>query len=372
MKIENVEITKSELTPFLDTCQENDLNNKVKALIKHQLDPEIGFPTLIKNIDSYKESESSTIRIDGLDFRIFFNPTRAKNVKASTFTDHDENFSCFLCDLLPGQKGIKYLNDKYMMIVNPGITIPGDLTIPTINHELQKLEPHFSDMLEFAEKLTDYSIYFNGPLAGATCPHFHFQAGIRDRLPAEKLINNILESDSYKNISKDFIFKNRNTEIFRLKNFLRSNYCIYSNSKDSVLKFSKNFFQQIKIVDKKFIQNLPNIPDFGSEIKVFGEHEEEGRFNVMAKYYPETKKYFVVFFPKLFNRPQSYFEKGTDQITLGFAIKEALGHTLVATKKDLYRILENKDILKQAYLDTNLSNEMDEELINSLNYYYLI
>ena len=366
MKIENVEITKSEIEQYLEHNQETTLNSKISALIKHQLNLDYGFPKLINNMKSYLESESGFLQINGIGFCVFYNPTRAKNVKASTFTDHDKNFSCFLCDLLPGQRGIKYLKDKYMIIINPGITTPGDLTIPTIKHELQKLEPNFPDMLEIAENLTDYSIYFNGPLAGATCPHFHFQAGIRDQLPAEKQINKILEFDQDNNIMKEYIFKDNQTEIFRLNNFLRTNYCCYTSSKKTAIEFAKNFFQEIKINNQKFIRSLHNIPDFGSEIKVFEEKEEEGRFNVIAKYYPDTKKYLVVFFPKLFNRPQLYFSDEPEQLTLGFAIKEALGHILVASKDDLYRILQNKDILKQAYLDTNLSDEMDGELLERL------
>ncbi|MBN2279087.1 MAG: DUF4922 domain-containing protein [Candidatus Marinimicrobia bacterium] len=370
MNIENVEIPEPEINPFLKNYQDKSLNSKVSALIDHQTKPGSGFPTLISNEEKYKESSFGSVKIDELDFCIFYNPTRTKNVRASTFTVPDQNFQCFLCDLLPGQRGIKVLNNSYMIIVNPGITIPGDLTIPTIHHELQKLESHFLNMLDIAAELTDYSLFFNGPLAGATCPHFHFQAGIRDKLPGEQQINRLLTESHKSPMNKDYLFQDHRTEIFKITNFLRSNYCIFSSSKPAVLEFADHFFKKIKSLDQKYIRKLPHIPDFGSVMKVFGEAEEEGRFNVMAKYYSDQKKYLAVFFPKIFNRPQLYFSKGPYQLTLGFAIKEALGHVLVTSKEDLHRIMENTELLRQAYLDTNLTDEMDRDLFQNLKGLY--
>ncbi len=366
MKIKNVEITNSELVPFIKDRTLDTLNNKVSALFHHQLTPDIGFPTLIQNMKNYKESISSYIKINGITFRIFYNPTRKNNVKANTFTDNNNNFNCFLCDLLPGQKGIKYLDGKYMIIVNPGITIPGDLTIPTIKHKKQILKNHFPDMLVLAKELNKYSIYFNGPMAGATCPHFHFQAGIRDNLPAEISINNILQSKYEGTTSKQYIFKNYKTKIFRIDNFLRTTYACYTSSKNSAIEFGNTMFDLLKIIDQKHIQNIQNVPNFGSFIKLFEENETEARFNVMTKYYPNEKKYLIVFFPKLFNRPQVYFTDESTKIILGFAIKEALGHVLTASEQDMHRILDNPNIIYQAYIDTSITNVMDNELFKKI------
>jgi hypothetical protein len=367
MKIENVEITKFELAPFLksDTPSSIEL---IYALISHQLTPVSGFPKLMENMKEYRQSHFSYIQINGIKYRLFYNPTRKTNVLAETFTQSHDNYDCPLCELLPGQRGVKFFSNKYMAIVNPGITIPGDLTIPTIKHELQIIDGKLKDMLMFASELTNRSIYFNGPMAGASCPHFHFQAGIRDRLPAEMSINDLLNDRSDLQIQKNIIYQNNDAEIFAIDNFLRSTICCFSSDLEFVIEFGNSIIHSLKEINKQFIKNIPNIPDFGTYIDVFGRNETEARFNIMAKYYPDSKKYLLVFFPKLFNRGQSFFQK--DKISLGFAIKEALGHVITANKKDYYKILNNIDLLKQVYQDTSITKTMEEALLHQLGEHF--
>ena len=56
---------------------------------------------------------------------------------------------------------------------------------------LEALANVFSDMLELAEALTDYTIFYNGPKCGASAPdHMHFQAGNSDFLTIAPAIEN--------------------------------------------------------------------------------------------------------------------------------------------------------------------------------------
>ncbi len=370
MKIENVEITKYEIAPYLRSGHRLTLQEKIKALIDHQLTPVSGFPVLIKNMKQYMNSSFAYIKINNITYRIFFNPTRTKNVRANTFTDKTNNHKCLLCDLLPGQKGLRAIDGKYMIILNPGITIPGDLTIPTIRHELQILDNKFSDMLDLSRKLPDYSIYFNGPLAGATCPHFHFQAGIRDRLPLENSINQIIEKKPAERSNINCIYQSKETHIFHIPSFAPVTYACFTPSKDEAEKFMQHMLPALKELDKQYIHSIENIPDFGRVIKVFGQEESEARFNLMVKYYPKKKKYLTVIFPKLYNRPKIYFAAEKKRMILGFAIKEALGHILTSKREDLFRLLEDKEILRQSYSNTSITPVMRKQLSQKLKIAY--
>lgn len=363
MKIETVEITKIELAPFL---RGTGLNKTVDALIDHQLTPVSGFPALMENMKKYRDAHFTDIEIQGIKFRVAFNPTRKKNIMAETFINSAKNFSCPLCHLLPGQKGVKVLNGKYIIIVNPGLTIPGDLTIPSVSHDLQILEGHYPDMLALAKNLTDYTLYFNGPMAGASCPHFHFQAGLRDRLPAEIQLNNLLGKDLSLPYFKKRIFHDKEMEIFRIEHFLRPVYCFYSSSAESLTLRVNLFLHELKTLNRKYIHNLPNVPDFGVKIDVFGGREREARFNVMTKYYPEQEKYLTAFFPKIYNRPQGFFDSGKEKIILGLGIKESLGNILTASKQDYYKILNRHSILTKAFRDTAIPEEMNRDLLGAL------
>jgi hypothetical protein len=54
------------------------------------------------------------------------------------------------------------------------------------------------DMLELAEQLSDFVILYNGPKSGASVPHhFHFQAGNKDFLPIQTLIERGISIEHY-------------------------------------------------------------------------------------------------------------------------------------------------------------------------------
>ena len=98
-------------------------------------------------------------------------------------------------NLPPVQKGIPF-GGHYNILVNPFPIFPRHLTVPELAHTPQRIATRFTDMLELAEALTDYIIFYNGPKCGASAPdHAHFQAGNKgscllkrtgaDRLPGK-------------------------------------------------------------------------------------------------------------------------------------------------------------------------------------------
>lgn len=48
--------------------------------------------------------------------------------------------------------------------------LPRHLTVPELAHTPQRIATRFTDMLELAEALTDYTIFYNGPKCGASAP----------------------------------------------------------------------------------------------------------------------------------------------------------------------------------------------------------
>jgi hypothetical protein len=53
-------------------------------------------------------------------------------------------------------------------------------------HERQELLPHLESMLHLAKELPEMTIFYNGPMCGASAPdHMHFQAVPRHSLPIE-------------------------------------------------------------------------------------------------------------------------------------------------------------------------------------------
>ena len=94
---------------------------------------------------------------------------------------------CFLCGAnRPAvQTGIPF-QAKYTILINPFPIFPRHLTVPSVLHTPQRIAGRMMDMLELAETLEDYVIFYNGPRCGASAPdHIHFQAGNKGFLPFE-------------------------------------------------------------------------------------------------------------------------------------------------------------------------------------------
>ena len=60
--------------------------------------------------------------------------------------------------------------DTTIILVNPFPIFPRHLTVPELAHTPQRIATRFTDMLELAEALTDYTIFYNGPKCGASAP----------------------------------------------------------------------------------------------------------------------------------------------------------------------------------------------------------
>ncbi|VFB13241.1 SpoIID/LytB domain protein [Bacteroides heparinolyticus] len=128
------------------------------------------------------------LNVNGIPYNVQFNPARIVSSGAKVDAKSIQERKCFLCptNLPPEQKGIPF-RGHYHVLVNPFPIFPCHLTIPELTHIPQRIAPRFADMLELAQALSDFIIFYNGPKCGASAPdHAHFQAGNKGFLPIEK------------------------------------------------------------------------------------------------------------------------------------------------------------------------------------------
>jgi len=367
MALTDYQLEDSDLLPFIDHSLRDipDDNIRAGALLKHQLDPDIGWPRLIDNMRAFSQIENTIVNVAGIPINISLNITRTPSLTANTFEkSKDRPFApnCFLCNLDKKQRGVLTLDDRYLILANPGVTIPGDLTIASVSHEKQLIAGHFSDMIKLAEKLYGYSIFFNGALAGASSPHFHFQAGVKDSLIGEGQLDSILRGNMPGDVQLIKLTDRDDPAVFLIENFLRPCFICDAKKAESLGHFF-DFFQDILLQSNKKIAGIPNVPDFGQHIDSLDMIESEPRMNILLKYYPESGLYRAALFPKVYNRPSFYFNAGANQIILGMAIKEALGHLITCRKGDYDKLTQRPELVKRAYADTSL--QYDEILFIS-------
>jgi len=364
-------LSDAELNRFFDSDAPVDDSHRIRALLRQQLDPQSGWPKLIANSETYRQGLITTVRVEGIELRLVCNQTRAPSLQASTFEGKPSALTtrCFLCELEPLQRGVLIQGDRYIALVNPGITLPGDLTIAATTHRRQVIAGSFSDMLAITRTLSAYSIYFNGALSGASSPHFHFQAGLKDQLPGEIQLFQLLSGMNWPAVQIDPLYQTPDLGVLTVSGFLRTVHLVRAADPARLVDFFNWYAEQLAIVDQA-IRQMPNIPDFGSWIDSLGQPESEGRMNICLRYEPNDRTYLAALFSKRFNRPSCYYRSPAEQIILGMAIKEALGHVITCRKQDFERLQQHPEWIAEAYRDTSITPSMLADLNDRLSRFH--
>ena len=282
----------------------NKLNKEVKKLLHEQLNE---WDLAKTNYDALQSVQSKDFDFGEFVVRVQFNPGRIVSSSAKVDAKTIQERKCFLCPAnLPAvQRGIPFGKD-YQILVNPFPIFPEHLTIPSLHHEDQLIFNRFEDMLDLAESLDEFTIFYNGPKCGASAPdHVHFQAGNKGFLLIEKDI---------KNVSKRIISENEEIKIYSLENYLRNVIVIESANKKAVVDAFKQIYSQL-------------------EIK---EGEKEPMFNVISWY--EDGKWISCIFPRKVHRPKCFFAEGDDNIMISPASVDMGGVFITPQEKDFAKI----------------------------------
>ena len=280
----------------------------LNKFIKDQLSV---WPLAAANFRALKSMKTRSVKVGGLDATLQFNPERI----ASSTADTDEATlaarPCFLCveNRPPEQFHIKFegrKGRKYNIQVNPFPIFKRHLVIAREEHLPQAIWHHLPDMLDFACTYRDYTVYYNGPKAGASAPdHLHFQAIPREQLPLEKAVDTFLDSAGVP------LSEVKDAKLFHYDGFTRGVYCIKALTTKSLAKL---FYQ--------FLDCCP-VPD----------PVLEPRFNLYAWYKADTLEYRIMVVLRSRLRSHHYNSDGPDHLTIGPGAAEMAG-VFVAPKEE--------------------------------------
>ncbi|GHT10070.1 DUF4922 domain-containing protein [Bacteroidia bacterium] len=181
--------------------------DSVQQLIAGQLS---SWELAANNYKALSQVKIKAVEVDGHTYKVQFNPARIASSAANVDAKSIQERQCFLCaaNRPSVQKGI-FFNGRYEILVNPYPIFSRHLTIPAVEHTPQLIFSRFGDMLDLAQQLNDFTLFYNGPKCGASAPdHFHFQAGNKGFLPIENDRNlpNVvrIESDNKQEIIDRF------------------------------------------------------------------------------------------------------------------------------------------------------------------------
>ena len=143
------------------------------------------------NYEALAGVEKKDMTIDGFPAKLFFNPARVRSVMADVSPEALQQRACFLCPDGIEEHQLTHNWDSptghtYYIRVNPFPIFSPHFTVSSSVHERQELLPHLESMLHLAQQLPEMTIFYNGPMCGASAPdHMHFQAVPRHSLPIE-------------------------------------------------------------------------------------------------------------------------------------------------------------------------------------------
>ena len=143
------------------------------------------------NYQALSGVEVKDMTIDGFPAKLFFNPARVRSVMADVSPEALQQRACFLCPDGVEEHQLTHNWDSptghtYYIRVNPFPIFSPHFTVSSSVHERQELLPHLESMLHLAKELPEMTIFYNGPMCGASAPdHMHFQAVPRHSLPIE-------------------------------------------------------------------------------------------------------------------------------------------------------------------------------------------
>ena len=269
------------------------------------------------NYEALGGVEKKDMTIDGFPAQLFFNPARVRSVMADVSPEALQKRACFLCPDGIEEHQLTHNWDSptghtYYIRVNPFPIFSPHFTVSSSVHERQELLPHLESMLHLAKELPEMTIFYNGPMCGASAPdHMHFQAVPRHSLPIEDHFD--------------------------------------TNYANAILVQEADLQDHLAAV--KRILAMGTIPEEASQtgsLTVGASHAEEyePRWNIVSWY--DNSFHTIIFFRKE-SRPMCFFAPEEERILFSPATVEMAGIGIVANRESFDRLTPEKlrDIIRE-------------------------
>ncbi|MCR5453811.1 MAG: DUF4922 domain-containing protein [Bacteroidales bacterium] len=250
------------------------------------------------------------VDFDGFSYLLQFNPGRIGSATADTKKKVTTD-NCFLCEAhrFPGQIALEY-DEQYNILVNPYPIFRKHFTIVDKNHVPQEIVGEEAKMVQMAEDLPGYTVFYNSRNSGASAPfHRHFQACETYELPVFTQWEALMQKN-YK-FKGDKPFSNGYGLIFDGTRYM---YLINTHIKEQAIADLTQILSAIQL------QCNSESPEANVGIAV------------------EDGYYRIVIFPRSKHRPQEYFNTGDDHYTISPGFADMAGLIPCAVENDFIRL----------------------------------
>lgn len=295
------------------------------------------WPLAAANFRALKSVKVKDVKVGSLNAKVQFNPCRMASSTATTDPDEIAARACFLCEKnRPAeQTEIKFEGRKgrrYNVQVNPFPIFPSHLVIARTEHVPQCIWHNFVDMMDFARLYKGYTVYYNGPLSGASAPdHMHFQACPRHTLPLEVAIDEFLDN------AGEPLTTGQDAKLYHYEGFTRGIYALKSDTPKSLAKL------------------IYRLIDCAPEYR---KGDPEPRLNLYAYCHNDEFRAIVALRREV--RSHHYFAEGDEHLTISPGCAEMAGVFVAPCEEDFNKV--NTKMLEDMMKEVSITEE-DEKMV---------
>jgi len=307
---------------------------ELRKFIKDQLSV---WPLAAANFRALKTLKSKDLRVNSLPCRVQFNPQRVLSSLADTSPEAIAARKCFLCveNRPPEQFHIKFdgrKNRRYNIQINPYPIFASHLVIVRDEHIPQAIWHHFPDMLDFTLKYPEYTVFYNGPMCGASAPdHLHFQAVPRHCLPLEEAVDAFLDNPGAPPLASV-----KDATLYRFTGFINGVFALKAATGKSLAKL---FYRLLDCTDRKS-----------------GETEPE--FNLYT--YTKGGEYRTFVVLRSAKRSHHFYAEGGEHLSVSPGAADMAGVFITPMEEDFEKVTPR--MLEDLLSEVSISKE-EEEMI---------
>jgi ATP adenylyltransferase/5',5'''-P-1,P-4-tetraphosphate phosphorylase II len=306
----------------------------IEAFIESQIN---SWPLARDNYNGLSLVEEKVFQYDGFQIKAQFNPKRIKSSAAKVDKQSIAERKCFLCnENRPVEQQAIAFDDHFLILVNPYPIFKAHLTISSNSHTDQRFFPHIKSMLLLAKAMEGFTVFYNGPQAGASAPdHLHFQAGEKGFMLVDD------EFQLLKKHSGTMLISGQNTEVWCFNNYLRKMISVETRSMDEAIDLLEAYYNSFKQLQPANIEPM---------------------MNVLCSWSEEV--WTIHLFPRKTHRPSQYFAHGKEQLMISPGAVDMGGVFIIPRREDFDKITKKEitDILEQVSLDEENFKILVEEL----------
>ena len=291
-------------------------------------------------------------------FAAQYNPARIRSTGAAITREALEQRPCFLCrENRPEQQLVFSLActsgrkgggnaQEYELLVNPYPILPQHFTIVARRHSPQQILPMLPLMMQLLERHTGLTVFYNGPLCGASAPdHAHLQAGTSGILPLQR---------DWPRLSQ------------HLTPLAGGDMKSPASDGDALLATIDDYPCPALLIRSAKPQDAMPLFRRLYDAMTIPEGQTEPMMNIVA--WRSGSDYLIVVFPRGKHRPDCYYQTGEEQLLVSPGALDMAGLIITPRREDFDRLTAERaaSILQEVSCPVSLPEEHAEETAEGL------